>query len=255
MLLIQPILRSLSAGGFSAGATCVIGETSGATTAIVHASLIGSGTTVNAVWAALMDRKPHLCVLEGVGRIALWHKRADLADLGYRIAWRRRHKVLHTSHGMKVVHLVTEPDLLMVADPLTADARRRCRRGEEDEVATPDEAGAKPTDLAEEQIARETRPLFVFLCQRDDTPDQLARRHLLFLSQRIQWMPYYEPWAQQLWDRGTATGEIRPLTVWATVPDGRTPFITDAWYCAPQPLALGVDLPSLVRERRLSCPA
>jgi hypothetical protein len=156
---------------------------------------------------------------------------------------------------MKVVHLVTEPDLLMVDDPLIADALRRRRRGEEEEVATPDEAGAKPTDLAEEQIARETRPLFVLLCRRDDTPDILARRHLLFLSQRIQWMPYYEPWAQRLWDRGIATGEIRPLTVWATVFDGQIPFITDAWYCAPQSLALGADLPHLVRERSISCPA
>jgi hypothetical protein len=238
-------LRPLNASGFNAGATCVIGETIQHHTYIVHVSLIGSGTTVNAVWAAMMDRKPHLCELEGVGSVQLWQKRPELADLGYRIAWRRRHKVVQIEHGMKIVHLVTEPEILLVADPLAADLQRRRRRGEEVEVALPDET-AKLSDAAEEQIARETRPLFVLLQRRDESMESLMQRHLLWLSYRIQWMPYYEPWARSLWDSALATGEARPLTVWATVPDTETPLIVDAWYCAPQPLTLGADLPQLV---------
>lgn len=253
MLITQPMLRELTVAGFGAGASCVIGETQGLLTSIVHASLIGSGTTVNAVWAALMDRQPHLTVLDDVGQVHLWQKRADLHDLGYRIAWRRRHKVVQIAHGMKVIHLVTEPELLMVADPLAADTQRRRRRGEEDDAqgaAPTDDPAQKLANFADEQIARETRPLFVLLRRRDETFDLVQRRHLLFLSHRIQWLPFYEPWAPWLWERGVATGEIRPLTVWATVPDGQTPLIVDAWYCAPQPLTLGADLPRMMREQR-----
>jgi hypothetical protein len=113
-----------------------------------------------------------------------------------------------------------------------------------------------------EQVARETHPLFVLLGQHYDDAMTLARRHLLFLAQRIQWLAYYEPWASFFWQRGLITGEVRPLTVWPIKgakhfgQNGLTQeeerWITSAYLCQPDPLALAAALPEAVKLHKLS---
>lgn len=287
-----PRLPTVSAGGFEAHVLCAVGETVEDITYVTYLSLLGPGTAVAAVWASLMDQRQIVVTLEEVGPIQLWQRQPTLANLGYAISWRRRTRVLQLAHGVRLVHLVTEPDLLTMRDPESADAadrRRKRGRGEGHEGSMSSGArSARPAVSAEhranagsssqvgqdsqdsaaameqvsEQVARETHPLFVLLGQHYDDAMTLARRHLLFLAQRIQWLAYYEPWAGFFWQRGLITGEVRPLTIWPiggakrTGGDGSTReeerWITGAYLCQPDPLALAAALPEAVQHHKVS---
>ena len=281
-----PHLPIISAGGFDAHVLCAIGDTVEDTTYVTYLSLLGPGTAVAAIWASLMDQRQIVVTLEEVGNIQLWQRQPAVATLGYAITWRRRTRVLQLAHGARLVHLVTEPDLLTMRDPESADAadrRRKRERGEGRERSTApiapssrsathrmrgEDTGQHGQDNAvameqvSEQVARETRPLFVLLGQRNDDTISLARRHLLFLAQRIQWLAYYELWADFFWQRGLDTGEVRPLTVWPLeeVPDDARDesarhderWITTAYLCQPDPLALATALPEAVQHQHFS---
>jgi hypothetical protein len=287
-------LPTISAGGFEAHILCAVGETIEDITYVAYLSLLGPGTAVAAVWASLMDQRQIVVTLEEVGPIQLWQRQPALANLGYAISWHRRTRVLQLAHGVRLVHLVTEPDLLTMRDPESADAadrRRKRERGEGHEgsmtmssearsarpavsgehlanagsssqVGQDSQDSAAAIEQVSEQVARETHPLFVLLGQHDDSPMTLARRHLLFLAQRIQWLAYYEPWADFLWQRGLITGEVRPLTVWPIecakrsgrngLPREEERWISSAFLCLPEPLALATALPEAVQHHRQS---
>jgi hypothetical protein len=315
----------LSAGGFEATALCAIGERVGETIYLAYLSLLGPGTTVVALWATLMDHRNAHATLEDdagvLGRVQLWQRRPDLADLGYHLSWRRRHAVLPRAHGARLIHLVTEPDLLTCRDPEQVESGRSSRRrrsGSKDQkelegerggatgrahsespggshgvshsgVSAPsqsrsgkgtpsvasDATSGGPTSAeisgqeVAEQVARETRPLFLLLQTRDEDHHALARRHLLFLAERVQWLAYYEPWADALWERAVATGEAVPLTIWPSREtsedlspnepemagaDGQrledhleaSTWIVHAWLCRPHPLKLATALQALI---------
>ena len=287
-----PRLSTVSAGGFEAHVLCAVGETVEDTTYVTYLSLLGPGTAVAAVWASLMDQRQIVVTLDDVGPIQLWQRQPALANLEYAITWHRRTRVLQLAHGVRLVHLVTEPDLLTMRDPESANAadRRRKRvRGEGHEGSMSSRArparpavsaahrsnaggssragqdsqdSAAAMEQASEQVARETRPLFVLLGKHDDSPITLARRHLLFLAQRIQWLAYYEPWADFFWQRGLITGEVRPLTIWP-IEGAKRPgqdasawdeqrWITGAYLCQPDPLALAAGLREAVQHQKLS---
>lgn len=302
-------MLTISAGGFDAHATCIVGQTQGAITYLTYVSLLGPGTTVVAIWANLMDHRTTVVTLEGVGTVQLWNRQPAFAELGYRLSWRRRHRVLHLDHGARVVHLVTEPDLLTMRDPLLADAAARNRRESgsgsgghardggdhanhlerhEGRTGDPSETGggkgiqeardpraassgnsrqpAAAMEQVNEQVARDTRPLFVLLSRRGEDMHSLACRHLLFLAERVQWLAYYEPWADFFWKRGLRTGEITSLSVWPasdSAPTSATEngldmpnvaptssrWITAAYLCQPNPFALAESLPEVVRAQ------
>ena len=287
-----PHLPTISAGGFEAHVLCAVGETVEDITYVTYLSLLGPGTAVAAVWASLMDQRQIVVTLEEVGPIQLWQRQPTMATLGHVTSWRRRTRVLQLAHGVRLVHLVTEPDLLTMRDPESADAadrRRKRGRGEGHEgsmssgarsarlaisaehrasagsssqVGQDSQDSAAAIEQVSEQVARETHPLFVLLGQHDDSPMTLARRHLLFLAHRIQWLAYYEPWAGFFWQRGLITGEVRPLTIWPiggakrTGGDGSTReeerWITGAYLCQPDPLALAAALPEAVQHHKVS---
>ncbi|HEY7341311.1 MAG TPA: hypothetical protein VH591_10550 [Ktedonobacterales bacterium] len=286
-----PHLPIISAGGFDAHVLCAIGDTVGDTTYVTYLSLLGPGTAVAAIWASLMDQRQIVVTLEGVGNIQLWQRQPVMATLDYAISWRRRTRVLQLAHGIRLVHLVTEPDLLTMRDPESADAadqRRKRERGEGHEgrissgarparpvmstehrshagsssqVGQDSQDSAAAIEQVSEQVARETHPLFVLLGKHDDSPITLARRHLLFLAQRIQWLAYYEPWAGFFWQRGLITGEVRPLPVWPIEGAKRSGqngsareqerWISSAFLCQPDSLALAAALPEVVQHHKL----
>lgn len=286
-------LLTISAAGFDAAVTCAVGERRGDTTYLAYLSLLGPGTTVVAIWANLMDHHRHVVTIDGgVGLVQLWQRQPELANLGYHIAWRRRHKILHVAQGPRMVHLVTEPDLLTGRDPLLAETAIRSQAVKSKGVAKGNRkhAGAEgDTDgtrlgggrsgIAEirdptgrispassgqgshssehneaveaqaqfdEQVAREKRPIFVLLARHGDDAHMLACRHLLFLAERIQWLAYYEPWADALWQRGLETSEIVPLSLWPAAARGAgasssggidapaTPLASDDLYVAAE---------------------
>lgn len=309
-------MLTISAGGFDAHATCVVGQTQGPITYVTYVSLLGPGTTVIAIWANLMDHRTTVVTLEGVGAVQLWNRQPAFAELGYRVSWHRRHRVLQLDHGARVVHLVTEPDLLTVRDPLLADATTRSRNGsggrsrgdanreeqgqhrghgnaaltgpggKDMQVARDTVPGNKPDmrngsgagagaersaaamEQVNEQVAREAHPLFILLGRRGEDAHSLACRHLLFLAERVQWLAYYEPWADFFWRRGLRAGEIAPLSVWPALDSAHTPaqdskpdephhlpadtrWIAAAYLCQPDPFALAAALPEAVRTQGL----
>lgn len=285
----MPHLPVISAGGFDAYVLCMVGETrtdqsGNDVTYVSFLCLLGMGTAVAAVWASLMDQRQLVVTVESIGNVQLWQRQPECAHLGYTIAWHRRTRVLQLAHGARLVHLVTEPDLLTMRDPDRAEAGARRRKRGSDGTgecarrgvpqtrpigsvaphATNNTNGSEMTaadaaamEQVSEQAARETRPLFVLLGRRDEDAATLARRHLLFLAERIQWLAYYEPWADFFWQRGLATGEIRPLAVWPVASANRAGgdesawqeqrWITSAYLCQPDPLALADALPDVVR--------
>lgn len=95
----------------------------------------------------------------------------------------------------------------------------------------------------------------------------LARLHLRYLAARIPWLPYYPAWSTYLWQRARERGEAEALHVWcyggsepqqaraavgetgedrpsAQIADdrGSGSYLTAAFLCRPDPLALTADL-------------
>ncbi|HEX8727333.1 MAG TPA: hypothetical protein VF739_01845 [Ktedonobacterales bacterium] len=112
--------------------------------------------------------------------------------------------------------------------------------------------------------------------------DALARLHLRYLATRIPWLPYYPAWADYLWQRALARGEAEPLHVWSygAAPTAMTDlpnepvsaadhsrlsaantqaahsgpslesYLTAAYLCHPDPLALTADLSQAIAAGR-----
>lgn len=106
--------------------------------------------------------------------------------------------------------------------------------------------------------------------ESDQWSASLARLHLRYLATRIPWLPYYPAWADYLWRRALERGEAEPLQVWSygAAPTATTdlpneavsaadysrlgavntqtahsgPYLTAAYLCRPDPLALTAGL-------------
>jgi hypothetical protein len=83
--------------------------------------------------------------------------------------------------------------------------------------------------------------------ERDD-PARLAQHHLLCLSTRIEWLPYYAPWASYLWERALETGEAEPLATFCYADESQQPTLVGAYLCRPNPLALYERLQAATRS-------
>jgi hypothetical protein len=151
-------------------------------------------------------------------------------------------------------------------------------------------ATSATTSQEDETRAREAHPLFLLLDrmhpvetvglhrqESDQWSATLARLHLRYLATRIPWLPYYPAWADYLWRRALAHGEAEPLQVWSygaaptitdlpnepvsaadhsqlSADDARTahsgPYLTAAYLCRPDPLALTADLSQAIAAGR-----
>jgi hypothetical protein len=196
----------------------------------------GSATSLRAIWANLVSRHPRTVWLEDASKpggggagVLLGQHRRDLSALGWRPHFRWRQGVIGASREL---HALLEPLELTCWDPQLGQTTERTAPGKD----TPEES--KPDEDAEQ--AREAHPLFLLLVRPEDQADpvRLAQRHLLFLSTRIEWLPYYAPWATYLWERALAEGEAELLSTSCYAEAGQQPTIASAYLCRPNPLAL-----------------
>lgn len=135
-------------------------------------------------------------------------------------------------------------------------------------LLVPDALPRLPTPSARELAGEQVRD------------EWLARLHLRYLAARIAWLPYYPAWAAYLWRRARERGEAESLHVWcypepthqapngtgetALRPDpylvegdthsGSGPYLTAAYLCRPDPLALTTDLSGAIASGILHTP-
>jgi len=101
---------------------------------------------------------------------------------------------------------------------------------------------------------RETHPLFLLLARPQEVPEQLerslplARLHLLFLSTRLEWLAYYEPHVQYLWERAIAEQEAEALYTYCFAEADQAPWLAGAFLCRPAPLRLDAALRRAIRN-------
>jgi hypothetical protein len=265
VILPDSTLPTISAAGFSArvnvyvvGRTghfvspgtpptspaCTFGETD-----LWYLSLVaprGSATSLRAIWANLVSRHPRSIWLEDASKpggggsgVLLGHHRRDLSALGWRPHFRWRQGVIGASREL---HALLEPLELTCWDPQLGQASERTSdKKEAPEEGKPDEDSGQ---------AREAHPLFLLLLppKEQDDPVRLAERHLLFLSTRIEWLPYYDPWASYLWERAQAEGEAERLHTYCYADADQQPTIAAAYLCRPNPLALYERLRAATRS-------
>ncbi len=223
---------------------CAFGETD-----LWYLSLVaprGSATSLRAIWANLVSRHPRTVWLEDASKpggggtgVLLGKHRRDLGDLGWRPHFRWRQGVIGASREL---HALLEPLELTCWDQELGQATGRTK----DKKDAPEEG--KPEEDSEQ--AREAHPLFVLLVRPEEQADplRLAKRHLLFLSTRIEWLPYYAPWASYLWERAQAEGEAELLHTFCYADAGQSPTIVAAYLCRPNPLALYARLRAATRS-------
>jgi hypothetical protein len=223
---------------------CAFGETD-----LWYLSLVaprGSATSLRAIWANLVSRHPRTIWLEDASQpggggtgVLLGHYRRDLSALGWRPHFRWRQGVIGASREL---HALLEPLELSGFDPQLGQATERAS----------DKNGVSEDTRPEEDTeqAREAHPLFLLLVRTEDQADpvRLAQRHLLFLSTRIEWLPYYAPWASYLWERAQDTSEAEPLATFCYADSGQQPTIAGAYLCRPNPLALYERLQAATRS-------
>jgi hypothetical protein len=206
----------------------------------------GSATSLRAIWANLVSRHPRTIWLEDASKpsgggtgVLLGHHRRDLGALGWRPHFRWRQGVIGASREL---HALLEPLELTCWDQELGQATERASEKRD----APEEG--KPEEDTEQ--ARESHPLFLLLARPEEQADpvRLAERHLLFLSTRIEWLPYYAPWASFLWERAQAEGEAELLYTFCFADTGQLPTISAAYLCRPNPLALYERLRAATRS-------
>jgi hypothetical protein len=265
VMLTDSTLPTISAAGFSArvnayvvGRTfrfvprgtpptspgCAFGETD-----LWYLSLVaprGSATSLRAIWANLVSRHPRTIWLEDASKpggggtgVLLGHHRRDLGALGWRPHFRWRQGVIGASREL---HALLEPLELTCWDPQPGQVNERASDKQE---ASEDARADEDTEQA-----REAHPIFLLLVrpEEQDGPVRLAQRHLLFLSTRIEWLPYYAPWASYLWERAVEVGEAEPLATFCYADASQQPTIAGAYLCRPNPLALYERLQAATRS-------
>ncbi len=206
-------------------------------TPLYYLSLVamkGQGTTLQAIFARLVNPHGKGIWLEGVGEVALAHHQPQLLQCGYSLHWNFEQAEVQPTQDL---HAVIESRMLTVYDPVHAQARKtrerrtptsspqgepRARRKERVSLSTD-----KPSQTQEslsEMRHREQHPLFVLLVPSSDQGDRQAlwQQHLAFLDLRVPW-PLDPSWARFLWERGVERGEIEPLATWSYTPAAPDP--------------------------------
>jgi hypothetical protein len=272
VILPDSTLPTISAAGFSArvnayvvGRTghfvprgtpptspaCVFGETD-----LWYLSLVaprGSATSLRAIWANLVSRHPRTIWLEDASKpggggsgVLLGHHRRDLSALGCLPHFRWRQGVIGASREL---HALLEPPELTCWDGQLGQVSERTNVSKD----SPDEG--KPDEDSEQ--AREAHPLFLLLVRSEEQADpaRLAERHLLFLSTRIEWLPYHALWASYLWESALAEGEAERLHTFCFADADQHPTIAGAYLCRPNPLALYERLRAATRSGLFAHPS
>jgi hypothetical protein len=130
-------------------------------------------------------------------------------------------------------------------------------------------------------LPRSPTPSACELTSEQVRDDWLARLHLRYLVARIAWLPYYPAWAAYLWRRARERGEAEELHVWCyrepahEAPNGTGEtgprvdphpaereehvgsgsYLTAAYLCRPDPLALTADLSRAIAGGALHRPS
>src|SRR5260221_161588 len=69
----------------------------------------GQGTTLQALYSALVNNSPKEISLEGIGNVALGNKREDLIDAGYSTHWNYEQAEIVLPGGGRALHGILEP--------------------------------------------------------------------------------------------------------------------------------------------------
>ncbi|GHO49169.1 hypothetical protein [Ktedonospora formicarum] len=228
----------------------------GRATPLYYLSLIapyGYGTVLQAIFARLVSStsKGRGVELEGVGEVMLAHQQVRLNECGYSLHWNYEQVEVQPHHDL---HAVIESPMLTICDPVrgatirqrtSRHAGRRGRKKQRKEQTSL--TTAKKSNAAQsvsEMHARERFPLFLLLIPGWGSQDVPWKHqlHFSFLDPRLPW-PLDPSWAEFLWERAEACHEIERLTSWCYTPDQETtPFLSEAYFCRPNPARLQGDL-------------
>lgn len=204
---------------------------------------ISEATKLEATWSVLAERSQSVALLEdpnkpngGTATVSLGRHRTDLKALG----WSPHYRWFTTPvTGTETLHGVLEP-----AELTCWRDESRGKRARRQSLADP-EALKKQI---EEDAARQRQPLFLLMARPQEQPDlkerspSLAYLHMLFLANRVDWLAYYEPHQQYLWDRAWAEGEVEELYTYCYTPEGQQPWLAGAFLCRPDLLKLDAAL-------------
>lgn len=232
----------------------------------------GQGTTVQAIFARLVNIHSRGAALDDVGEVFLAHHRQRIASCGYTVHWNFEQAEVQPERDL---HAVIESTMLTMYDPVRAMAVKSRREREANSRTHREKAraslstakGGKMQVGIEEVRRRELHPLFLLLVPRW-YQDTVARQmlHFSFLDPRVPW-PLDPSWSAFLWERGLEKGEIEPLKVWSYVPPASmedaaedsshemsttVPFLTEAYLCRPHLGLLYQDLAEALRAGRIN---
>jgi hypothetical protein len=243
-------------------------------TPLYYLSLVaqhGQGTTLQAIFARLVNIHSRGATLDGVGDVFLAHHRQRIASCGYTMHWNFEQAEVQPERDL---HAVIESNMLTICDPVRAMAvksrRERTTTKQHREKARASLStikGGKQADIQEVRH-REQNPLFLLLIPSwyQEIPIQ-HQMHFAFLDPRVPW-PLDPSWSQFLWERGLERKEIEQLKTWSYTPpllnaeessDGvdeteptPVPFLADAYLCRPHLGQLYHDLADALRSGRLT---
>lgn len=260
-------------------------------TPLYYLSLVGMhghGPILEGIWSALVASTIYDVYVDGLGTVVLAHRQPSFASLGYSIHW--NYSQVELPNGD--LHRVIESNMLTMYDPLRGAApikrERRGKKGRRNlqkktrgrERAEGSTATRKNLGELEEIRNREKHPLFLLLVPGNEQPERLedesdedycvrcqeqrefflAETYFAFLDMRAPWAMALE-WESYLWERGKASRENVPLTVWNapvhTEEEGaqaspRPPIFAEAWLCRPNVGRLDADLKDARRAGRIS---
>ncbi|MBA2391978.1 MAG: hypothetical protein H0V70_04455, partial [Ktedonobacteraceae bacterium] len=194
-------------------------------TPLYYLSLVaqhGQGTTLQAIFARLVNIHSHGAILDGIGEVFLAHHRQRIAACGYPIHWNFEQGEVQPERDL---HAVIESNMLTICDPVRAMAvksrkertttKRQHREKARASLSTI--KGGKQADIQEVRH-REQNPLFLMLVPswyQETTVQQ--QMHFAFLDPRVPW-PLDLSWSPFLWERGLEHNEIERLKTWSYTP-------------------------------------
>ncbi len=204
---------------------------------------IAEATKLEAMWSVLAERSQSQAVLEdpnkpngGTATVALGRHRTDLKALGWSPHYRWNTTPIA---GTEWLHGALEPLELTCCriESRGKSARRKT-------LADPEMLKKE----IEEEAARQQQPLFLLMARPQEEPEDrersrpLAYMHMRFLANRVDWLAYYEPHQQYLWERAWSEGEVETLYTYCYTPQEQRPWLAAAFLCRPNLLKLDAAL-------------
>jgi hypothetical protein len=247
-------------------------------TPLYYLSLVaqhGQGTTLQAIFARLVNIHSRGATIDGVGDVFLAHHRRQIAACGYTVHWNFEQAEVQPERDL---HAVIESNMLTICDPVRAMAvksrrervttkQRQSREKARASLSTV-KGGRMQVDIQEVR-SRELNPLFLLLVPSwYQESIALHQLHFAFLDPRVPW-PLDPSWSQFLWERGLKHKEIEPLKTWsytslATTGDEDSmqategteptsiPFLANAYLCRPHLARLYHDLANALRSGEIN---